>query len=87
MLVLLMIPDMSPLSLVLALALLTPHVTSPCRRQTPQMYGPVSDAGNRVPHGVRLVLVEQARLGTPMPLMMELGPNAPPQSFPAREEP
>ena len=81
MLALLVIPS---LSLVLALALLILHVMSPCRRPTPLMSGPARDAGNRVPHGVRLVLVEHTRLGTPMPLMMELGLNAPPAVVPRK---
>ena len=64
------------ISLVLLLALLTLHVMSLCHRPISLTSGLVRDIRDGVPHGVRLILVEQARPGTPMPLMMELGLNA-----------
>ena len=72
------------ISLALVLAPLTLSVTSLCRRPTPLMSGPVRDTRNGVPHEVRLILVEQTRPGTPTPLMMELGLNAPPAVVPRK---
>ena len=64
------------ITLVPLLALLTPRVMSPCRRPTTLTSGLVRNIRDGVPHGVRPILVEQARPGTPMPLMTELGRNA-----------
>jgi hypothetical protein len=69
-------------SLVPPLAPLTLLVMSLCRRPITLMSGLVRNTGNGVPHGVRPVLVEQARPGTPMPLMMELGLSALPAVVP-----
>ena len=64
------------------LAPLTLLVMSLCRRPITLTSGLVRNTGNGVPHGVRPVLVEQARPGTPMPLMMELGLSALPAVVP-----
>ena len=69
-------------SLVPPLAPLTLLVMSLCRRPITLMSGLVRNTGNGVPHGVHPVLVEQARPGTPMPLMTELGLNALPAVVP-----